>query len=455
MAYRNYDVRAFGQIIQESRSALRSQDDQWTLDYLAQACGVGNKGTMSKIEQGKVGASPAVRQRIIDVLVAGVEQSNLASIQRTYLKDRLTKTVAPQAMSEPRPTQRYWQELAIDGYDHLFEWWGKALYRGESQQVIEDAQSEYEKFLQRPFLTTDLDTVVLVGRIVLWLGNAHLIAIAEASPNVRYRTVANVFTDAQRRVFAPAEKRFHDHPLFAREYSRLLASRSNVNRLLGKFLQTLSDHELAVQYAANAEDKLFHMNSLLEWAHDYAILGVEYKWRAIIEQVMRELNSFRGDMRPEDLAAVVRNHYGEGLKRFAFNPYLPLDFGQRERYAGRGAEALTHSVSQLGNRAFDLFTNHGITGVYPLNMRVGAAQCRLWCDERSRVVDDLQTYREEAERDYPALVDKIDFALQCAHKLVRWNKHTPPPIFDLDTPTKPDTSDAHDVRGHLLGKRAP
>ena len=191
------------------------------------------------------------------------------------------------------------------------------------------------------------------------------------------------------------------HPLY---YAELLARQAPLYREMGNLEESLKHFSLALDYCLReGSDSDLLVEICYSRAHIWAVAGDERRWKADLNRAMEYAQ--KADLANNDsLFRLIMYTEGEGYKRLAHNTHLDISDDRRRWYASQALACFQQSHMERSQWA-----GHAILS------RVAEAQSLILMDA-DEAIRRAEHLREEAQRIYPSIVQKIDRSIDVARQ---------------------------------------
>ncbi len=420
----DYDYLVFGKRVQEYRLALKR-----SLGDLSRETGI-DKGSLSRVEKGEISLPEKKRRKLIDVLLEALKKTaNNGYLDRHEFLKLAGLTVRSSAVrapdiSKPRSntTAMFYTftgsmlELADTRIADLQQ----KLYAGKGRVVYKEAQQWYSQLKSTSLSETDRTIAAMQIRFGILLGQAQELVIPTYQ-RARY-TIP---------IYKEVEEIISHFPLnsFEYEYSKLLALRAPLYREARQFERSLQDFENGLDYAEKVGDRYLKATLLRDRAHIWAAQGDEKQWKKAIERANLE------SIDSKEIASVLKVLEGQGYRRLAYNPLMPLQESTRKRYAEAAIACFKEAQEKNPNPSLPDTHPVGFDGLPLLRMH-STAQCYLWIDPEY-TLNILEGIKPQAARSLPMLLSAIECTATWANMRLDWLKSkskrgAPSSVFNLD-----------------------
>lgn len=267
--------------------------------------------------------------------------------------------------------------------------------KGNSGYVLREAK-RYFAMLEQIAFPAD---ITRVGEIQMRFGMLYAHAQESVLPwYERASPTINIYNHLEERVLPKLLSK--SYPVY---HAQLLARRAPLYREKGNLRKSLEQFTMGLKHCLSelSNDKLL-VELYYSRAHIWAIVGDEQRWQAdftLAKECAQKANDISSN-----LLRLITYTEGEGYKRLAYNTHLELTQSRRIWYATRGIACFKQSHMEKSQ-----WVGH------PILSGVAEAQCLILMepDEAIRRAKDL---RGEAQRVYPAMVQKIDRTISAAQR---------------------------------------
>lgn len=425
-----YDLRAFGDWVRQSRLDLR-----WKPARLAQKLAV-HRGTLKHFEDADRSVNRERRQAIVDLLIRELAHVGKTPDRRAiHMMTGLPLGAAP---SHDRQTvyevhvspfgkraEIYGQFLNI--YSMLIDSWGHRLFHGSPQDVLKETRESYYRLLDGSQYHQDFDIALLAARVGIRLGQAKEAVYDWFS---RSRSAISTYDQLEDFVIIPALDHFRSHPdveeLIA-EHARLIALRAPLYREMGEYDTSIHQAEIGAELAGRVADTVTSADLLRNRAHVMAVQGRKEAWEEALAAAHDAIDT--SSIHARGLQSLHLYHIAEGNRRLAFNHRIAVPLAKRQAFAEAAIIAFSAFYRELADASLDEVAVG--SSRHLLIPRVSEAQCLMWLNPQE-AADKLAHLRQEALREHPSLVGKIDFSSRCTTEMLAWKCNSPLPVFDLD-----------------------
>lgn len=297
----------------------------------------------------------------------------------------------------------------------------RELYQGKAPDVVKEAQQWYSKLTRAGLPETDPYIAATQIRFGLLLGQAQEATLPWYQ---RCKAVIHAYNDVEERIIL----RF---PLnrFQADYARLLALRAPMYRELGQFDESVAQFKDGLSYTERIDNPFLKAALLRDSAHLRAVQGNETSWSYAIEEALRHAARVRGPD-GERIYSLLKDTQGNGYKRLAYNPRIPLPESTRRKYAQLALDCFREAQASSVSRWLT-DTSAVVVDGHPLIAALSVAQCFVWIDPY-KTLHLLEKLRTKATRFLPSLLAKIDYTDYCAKQCLAWRSSDPLPVFNLD-----------------------
>ncbi|GEM_PF-2307910 len=434
--YDGYNWEDFGLWIRNLRTALG-----WTLEQLGRKIGVGNKGTMSRIEKGRQGLSSEQRQQLVNLLAEETQKHPSLSSRREFIKATglklagigLIQTITPAELSlitAPMVSTRERGEheaLVEHIYDlgvGLTETWDACLFQGQAKLVYQQALHRYQFFTASPYLG-DSDCALTAMRIGIRLARAQDVLLDWFK---RKDTVIERYNDIEERIIRRFADRLKRKREIIHEYAQLLALRGSLKREIGMYRGSSLDLNKSIELAQKLGDHLLQVDVICELAHLWLAIGKQEQWQETLERAREVARSAPIEKR-EGLFALVTYYVGAGQRRLAFDAEFTLAEKDKIQVANSAIEHMQISRQKLGDE-WTRYVLQGSLAGHPLITRVSEVQCRIWTEPES-MEQELEQLKPLVASEFPGLTEKIVLTEPWSQVRRQWSAHNGIPFFDL------------------------
>jgi hypothetical protein len=166
----------------------------------------------------------------------------------------------------------------------------------------------------------------------------------------------------------------------------------------GEDIKELTHAIKSYQFYLYGREPSLYVELLRNRAHLYLLSRDQARWRKDLEAADQAAHTMSGAV-GEQFRALVTYSWGEGYKRSAIAPGVSL----------RDRQRLSRTGIDLLQRGRDVFVRHPNWEGYALLARIAEAQCLTWLDANA-ALHVTAALRETAQRQYPALVQKVNRA---------------------------------------------
>ena len=309
-------------------------------------------------------------------------------------------------------------KIDLDMADDYADALDRLRLQGEVQYVMEKAQLWYAKLSQEQPYAKDTRYAATQIRFGIILGYAQEIVL----PWYRRGPIAlKTYNHIEQSIIHRFELN-----TFKQEHANILSHSAPLYRELGAYAESVRQFEDGIYWLQRVDDPFLRTNLYRSRAHVTAVQGNELLWARQLDEARRDAQQIHTSYKEEALC-MIDYVEGEGFKRLAFNIHKELAASMRMDYAKRALKSFAHSQHRIRQPHINQL----------MLMRVSEAQCLSWIDPEEAIMRAEQL-KEEAILFYPALLDKINRAIQFAQQRLATHSRDPLALFDLDArPYKP------------------
>jgi len=268
--------------------------------------------------------------------------------------------------------------------------------RGNMSHVLKEA-SRYFNILERAAFPVEMtratESQMRFGMLFAQAQECMLPWYERATPAV------NTYNHIETTVLPKLPLR--SYPLY---HAQLLARQAPLYREMGNLEKSLKHFGLALDHCLrHGSDSDLLVELCYSRAHVWAVTGDERRWQADLNRA-KEHAQKADPARSNNLFRLIMYTEGEGYKRLAYNMRLDLPLDRRRWYA---AHAIT--CFQQSHMEQSQWSGHAILS------GVAEAQCLILMDA-DEAIRRSERLRVEAQRIYPAIVQKIDRTVDAARQ---------------------------------------
>jgi transcriptional regulator with XRE-family HTH domain len=440
----NYDNELFGQRVQQFR-----EDSGLSKSELCRRIGIylGKKvhpATITHIEKVEVRVSPQMRRVIVEVLIEAVKtKATLPYSTEDFIEfHRLSNETAPEQPQKSSSSIDLsahllkYQKFSLEYIEKTAAKLQENLYREDTdkKRILDKATELYERLKDARFPKRDVYATRIQMQVALIRGRAE---DAFYPWYKRPFYVIRTFEEAQNRFLSPYEER-HLPDALQHLRTQLFALWAPYLREIGDFPGSRGLYEGAAEAAKKYGDLRLQVLNLRGLAHAHLVAGNMKPWNMTYEKA-------RSVSKPSPaLESMVETGRASGQRRLAYSLDPGISAHQREVYAVQAIETLERARKLCPN-LWDVMKpadpekapapdamGFVTIDAHSLMIELIRAQSLVWIDV-DEALNVLTALREQAVKALPALVVKINYAIQCAKALkAARGRYDPVPVFDID-----------------------